>query len=385
MLARLPIPAGPARHETVQSYLTRLAMLHGLPARELWEHVSTTSATDLSGRTRGRVVHAERLAVVTGRPVEHLGLALPELRDPAPDWSTWRHQSQPGCGRCDARHDGGPVLRLLPHRHYVCTRHRYWIGPPDAGQLPTRLPDRVGDQIVAAQHRHNRLLARYGSAATFDAVLTGFLFCGHLWTRWPQRDRATEAVRRWEQRARSLIPQATETTTYSTSLLFAAVYPEAVSLAGLIASPAWRQRAHADTAGQREFLTEACRRVGRAVPDLDDDRADAIRHWMIFDSHRPPSHPDKTFPETREYRATRPANPNSASRERTQREARWFTVKRCGGSSILHHRHVRPVLVREWATEMAGIAASISASASLVDYGGIRAREYDRQHAENAP
>lgn len=380
MLARLPIPAGPARHETVRSYLTRLAVLHGLPAGELWNHVATTKVADRSGRAQGRVVLAERLAVLTGRPAAHLGLALPELRDPSPDWTAWRHQSQPGCGRCDARHDGGPVLLLLPHHHYVCIRHRYWIGPPDAGQPPTPLHDRVSDQMVFAQRRHNRLLAHHSPAAVFDAVLTGFLFCGHLWTQWPQRDHATAAVHRWDQRARWLIPPGTETTSYSTSLLFAAVYPEAVSLAELITDPAWRQRASGDTAGQRMFLTEACHRLGRAVPDLDNKRADAIRHWMIFDSHRPSSRPDKTFPETRECGATRPANPNSASRERTQREARWFAVKRCGGSSILHHRHLRPVLVREWAAQMAGMTATISASASLHDYGGIRAQEYDRLH-----
>jgi hypothetical protein len=42
------------------------------------------------------------------------------------------------------------------------------------------------------------------------------------------------------------------------------------------------------------------------------------------------------------------------------------------------------VLAREWATKMDGIAATISASSSLFDYGGIRARDYDRQHTENA-
>ncbi|WP_205878857.1 TniQ family protein [Mycobacterium camsae] len=80
MLARLPIPAGPARHEIVLSYLTRLTVLHGLPEGELWNHLSTTSAADQPARKRGRVV-ADRLAVATGRPVEHLVLALPELRD----------------------------------------------------------------------------------------------------------------------------------------------------------------------------------------------------------------------------------------------------------------------------------------------------------------
>lgn len=382
MLARLPIPAGPARHEIVLSYLTRLTVLHGLPEGELWNHLSTTSAADQPARKRGRVVLADRLAVATGRPVKHLVLALPELRGPALDWAAWRHQSQPGCPRCDARHDGGPVLRVLPHHHYVCTRHRYWIGPPDAGQPSTPLHDLVGDQIMAAQHRHNRLLARHGAAVVFDAVLTGFLICGHLWNH-GQREQ-TAAVRQWDQRAESLIPPGTETTTYSTSLLFAAVYPEAVSLAELIASPPWRQLAHCDTAGQRMFLTEACRRLGRGVPDLDNGRADAIRHWMIFDSDRPPSRPDKTFPATREYAATRPAKPNNASLERAHREARWFALKRYGGSSILHHRHVRPVLAREWATEMDGIAATISASSSLFDSGGIRRREHEWQHSENA-
>ncbi len=110
MLARLPIPAGPARHEIVPSYLTRLTLLHGLPEGELFEHLSTNTPADQPARKRGRVV-ADRLAVVTGRPVEHLALALPELRDPALDWTAWRHQSQPGCPRCDARHIGGPVLR----------------------------------------------------------------------------------------------------------------------------------------------------------------------------------------------------------------------------------------------------------------------------------
>ena len=32
---------------------------------------------------------------------------------------------------------------------------------------------------------HLRLLRRYGPAAAYDAVLTGFLLCGHLWTDEP--------------------------------------------------------------------------------------------------------------------------------------------------------------------------------------------------------
>jgi hypothetical protein len=66
----------------------------------------------------------------------------------------------------------------------VCTRHRYWIGPPDARQPATPLSPGLAD-IVQAQWRHLRLLRRHGTAATYDAVLTGFLICGHLWTDQP--------------------------------------------------------------------------------------------------------------------------------------------------------------------------------------------------------
>lgn len=362
MLTRLPIPASPARHETLISYLTRLAALHGLPPEELWQQLSMPRPG-----SRRRIVLADRLALVTGRPAEHLARALPELRHPPPDWTLWRHQPQPGCLRCDARHDGGPVLRLLPHHRYVCTEHRYWIGPPDDGQPATPLDsrlDEVAGEIVLAQHQHRRLVARHGHAAAYDAVLTGFLICGHLWdSRAPE---STGAWRHWMRRADRLIPPDSETTTYSTSRLFAAVYPEAVSLAVLVASPAWRQLASGDTRQQRTFLSEACRRLGRNA-DEDDHDNDVIRHWMIFDSHHPPSRPDKTFPDTRDHGATRHTKPSPASHDRTRRSAYWFTVNRRGGTGILHHRHIQSVLRREWAPTMDGIRATIYASGSLTD------------------
>lgn len=363
MLAPLPIPAGPAQHETLASYLTRLAALHALPVRELWDQLSISRP----GSTR-RVVQADRLATVTDRPVDHLAWALPELRDPAPDWTLWRHQPQPGCPRCDARHDGGPVLRLLPHHHYVCTKHRYWIGPPDAGQPATPLDKRLAD-IVGAQHQHQRLLTRHGGPAVFDAVLTGFLICGHLWAH-PQRPNA-EACRHWTRRADLLIPLGTEPKTFTASRLFAAVYPEAVSLAVIIASPRWRQRAHGDTAQRREFLAEASRRVGGST-NQDDPGNQAIAHWMLYDSHRPPSRPDKTFPETRDHGAMRRAQPSPLSRQRTSRSAGWFQLNRRGGSVILYHRHLKPVISREWAAPMDGITATITASGSTIEFGTNR-------------
>lgn len=218
---RLPVAVPPARQETLASYLARLASLHGLDPRELWRQASAPAP---------RCIDPGRLASITGRPPGHLARALPELRDPEPDWQAWRHQPQPRCPRCDARHDGGPVTRLLPHHRYVCTRHKYWIGPPDAGQPATPLGPQL-DDIVQAQGRHLRLLRRHGAAATYDAVLTGFLICGHLWAgrpgEWPG------PWHQWTRRAENLIPPGTEPARFSASRIFAAAYPEAVSLAGL--------------------------------------------------------------------------------------------------------------------------------------------------------
>jgi TniQ len=359
---RLPVAVPPARHETLASYLGRLASLHGLDPGELWHQVSSPRPG-----TRRRDADPGQLAAITGRPAEHLARALPELHRPGPDWQAWRHQPQPGCPRCDARHDGGPVTRLLPHHRYVCTRHRYWIGPPDAGQPATSLgPELAG--IIQAQRRHLRLLHRYGTAATYDAVLTGFLLCGHLWTDWPGEP--SSPWQRWTRRAEILIPPGAESTQFSASRIFAAAYPEAVTLACLIASPAWRSLAAGDLAQQQQFTIAIRQRLSwpRYQPP---GNGDAIAHWIKYDSWRPPSLPHTTFPQTRGYRSS-PARPAATSRQSLQRHERStlrFQLYRRSGRVILHHGHIQPVLIRAWSPAMDGITATIWASQTTQDPG----------------
>jgi hypothetical protein len=134
-----------------------------------------------------------------------------------------------------------------------------------------------------AQRHHLRLLGRHGPAAAYDAVLTGFLFCGHLWAE--RREDGVGAHRERTRRAEVLIPPGTETATFSASRLFAAVYPEAVRLAGLIASPTWRHLAAGDADQQRQFTTEVGRRLDR--PHHPGDGGDAVAHWMMFDRADP--------------------------------------------------------------------------------------------------
>jgi hypothetical protein len=354
-LSRLPIPAAPARQETIASYIARLATVHGMHPRELWNLISTTRP----GTARRDVV-ADLLAAITGRPHEHLARALPEVRDPAPNWMAWRHQPQPRCPRCDARHDGGPVVRLLPHHRYVCSQHQYWIGPPDAGQPATRLGVEL-EAVIRAQRQHVRLLRRHGSAAAFDAVLTGFLICGHMWSGPPHSD--DDVWHQWTHRAEILIPPGSEATEYSASRLFAAIYPEAVALAALIACPAWRQLAAGTADQQRQFIAEIGRRLGR--PNYQPpEHGDAVAHWMKFDSTQPPSRPTKLFPDTRTLDANRPAKTNEQSLARQERGAYWFARNRRGANLLLHHRHIQPVLARDWSPKMDGIDATIWASQS---------------------
>jgi len=65
----------------------------------------------------------------------------------------------------------------------------------------------------------------------------------------------------------------------------------------------------------------------------------------------------------------RPAKTRPNSIERNHRSAIWFAVKvkRQGGCVILHHRHVRSVLVRDWSPAMDGIQATIWASRTTTD------------------
>jgi hypothetical protein len=83
---------------------------------------------------------------------------------------------------------------------------------------------------------------------------------------------------------------------------------------------------------------------------------------MTSDASLPPSQPNKTFPDTRSHGATRPATTSAQSRQRHDRSSHWFGCHRRGGGIILHHRHIQPVLIREWSPKMDGFAAQIWAS-----------------------
>ena len=352
--ARLPIPVPPARDELITSYVSRLAALHGIDLRELWTHISTP---EHPGTTR-RQVRPDALVALTGRSREQLAGALPELHDPAPDWAVFRHEPQPGCPRCDARHPGGPVTRLLPHHRYVCLRHRCWIGPPDIAATPTPLGELP--EVVHAHRQHLRLRKRHGWVAAYDAILTGFLICGHLWS--DPAEASTEVRHRWSRRTQALIGDPFAD--FTASRVFAAVYPEAVDLAVVLAAPTWRRLAHGDQRQRRQFLSEIGQRLGRTAYQ-PGETCNAVGHWMTWDSPRAPIRPPRTYLDTRSRCSNHVFTPGKANQARHERSSLWFSRRRDGGNVILHHRHVRPVLIRPWSPAMENIDGAIWASATL--------------------
>jgi len=345
---RLPISVPPAPHEIVASYLARLATLNSHDGDQLWRRISTPGPTPAR-----RIVNADRLAALTGRPASHLAGALPELRDPAPDWQMFRHAPQIGCPRCDAHHRGGAVLRILAHHRYVCTRHGYWIGPPDVNRPCPSLE--CCPEVVAAQHRHLRLVQRYGWAAAYDAVLTALMICAHRWGH-PDPTSGEELHQvLWTTRSFILIPKDSELHTFSASKLFACLYPEAVTLAPVIASPEWRRRAAGDDRELGQFVTEVRRRL-RDSEYQPRGEQDPIAHWIESDCWRSPATPSTNFakaPGNRKPSQLRTYNSN-LSDERHWRSAAWFSLKdrRGCGDVVLHHRALHPVIVRDRSPQM---------------------------------
>ncbi|MFI9355564.1 hypothetical protein [Streptomyces lydicus] len=338
---RLPSSVPPARHEVTASYVARLARLHGMDFHLLWEQVTRPFAA----RSTIRTIDPAVLSSATGRPLEHLAGALPELRTPQPDWSMFRHEPQPGCHLCTARHSGGPVVHLLPHHRYVCMQHRIWIGPPDTDELTTPLD--ALPEVVHAQRRHLRLLRRHGWAVTYDAVLTGILICAQLWSL-PEEGNG-ETWHDWVRRADLLIPPGTSEATFSVARLCAAVYPEAVDLAGVFASPYWRQQAQGTPMDRSRFDQRIERLLRHPIAPLNH-RSNPISHWADVNSRRPPLTPIRVHGDKRPAREPHLWKPSlhSATRRAQQRHAQNYDPTHRAADALIAHRHLATVIRRAW-------------------------------------
>jgi hypothetical protein len=206
------------------------------------------------------------------------------------------------------------VRRLFAHDDYLCTRHGYWIGPPDPVRddpPPSLAP--LLPELTAAQHRLHRITRRLGWAATFDATAAATRICLDL--RFSAREHPLWT--RWEQRLNLLMPAH-----YRRSMFMAAIFPEVAALATLIASPTWRavaaERRPADLGRLLDTAAHAlgCSGGGRGLDN-------AVMIWVSAHAHgRPPMQPATTYPQTSHH------HDGSPSLTDIQRLAEQQTIRR---------------------------------------------------------
>ena len=92
-----------------------------------------------------------------------------------------------------------------------------------------------------------------------------------------------------------LIPPGAESSQFSASRIFAAAYPEAVALAGLIASPAWRSLAAATPPSSSSSPPRSA--AAWLAGYQPAHTGDAIAQWVLYYSWRPPSRRHGAFPQ----------------------------------------------------------------------------------------
>ena len=181
------------------------------------------------------------------------------------------------------------------------------------------------------------------------------MICAHRWGH-PDPTSGEELHQvLWTTRSFILIPKDSELHTFSASKLFACLYPEAVTLAPVIASPEWRRRAAGDDRELGQFVTEVRRRLRDSEYEPRGEQ-DPIAHWIESDCWRSPATPSTNFakaPGNRKPSQLRTYNSN-LSDERHWRSAAWFSLKdrRGCGDVVLHHRALHPVIVRDRSPQM---------------------------------
>jgi hypothetical protein len=272
---QLPVTFPPVGGETVGSYLNRLALANrmrtGALARYLAPYRRAPNAID-DDTSAWTPTTPSRLAVIGGQPLDRLTRALPALGPPA--LPPRPHHRLAACRRCMASRGVTclVVIRDQAHRH-LCVRHGLWLRTTTQVEV-TRAPE-----VACAQRRHARL-ARRGDP---DRVATAHAAAHVIVLDWYGGRWHRDLTDRWQARLHALgVDPRSPTLLPWADYLDAAVYPEAVALTSLLASPTWR--AHVATA---EFYKEAGRRLGIAYPRTS--ASDPLARWAWRTLHDPDS------------------------------------------------------------------------------------------------
>jgi hypothetical protein len=228
----LPRSVTPVAGEALISYLTRLAAANHLTLDEVLAVLPgwfTTKANNPDDRAQHHMLVTATTDAL--RALANLTSTTPTgLAHALPAFGADKHgpvRATTACHRCVARrgiHQAVPVHR--PIHDKVCTRHGIWLS--DDGQ--PLLDVTASPDIIAAQHRANRLLRRY----TPQELMLGLQAATKAIPAWPASPRAIP--QHWRHRLLTL--QTTNrhrgVPTDHAALLNAAIYPNAVTTAAAI-------------------------------------------------------------------------------------------------------------------------------------------------------
>ncbi|OWV04705.1 hypothetical protein B5D80_19620 [Micromonospora wenchangensis] len=282
-LRRLPCRVAPVPDETLESYLCRLAVGNHLARDLLVEHLSTTGRR---GRRRLHLIPLQALAAVTGFTETRLAHALPEVRQHEPHLRTRTligrvlpvhpNQQRPWCRRCAAgRGITGPVTIWARCDYAVCLRHRLWVG-----RGVHHGDDQLGiadfPDITHAQVRLRRLIRRHGYPRVRHHFLNAYDIQHELSRNPFAMTPANDRLRRLHAREHTqFLPWA---------YVYAAQFPEVVTVLAVISSPFWRRAAISLDGAERErFFDEMSRRT--EPHPVGHTRA---LHSWIYHQRRPP-------------------------------------------------------------------------------------------------
>jgi hypothetical protein len=112
---------------------------------------------------------------------------------------------------------------------------------------------------------------------------------------------------------------------------------------------------------------------------------DPIAHWIDQDCMKPPSPPATTYRAQRGFGGSNLPKANEHGRDRNRRSATWYARNRRGGRGILYHRHINPVLVRDWSIRMDLFTATVEASANTWTFRNAANRHMTGKDAHELP
>lgn len=231
-LHRLPVTPPPIHHETLGSYLHRLAMANNRPTRSLAALLGPPPIgfSPISDDTSGWTPQSPaNLAVLVGRPIERLARALPALANFLTVPSD-RPAELIGrvCRCCSARRGAGTasVFAYIPIHQHLCVRHQRWT------RAVVDLPLAELPAVIQTQRYLTRLAHRHSS----DEIKVAFRSAQKILRGWTTTQLPIDLTPDWSSRLERIEHRSAGKRISREEQQLLASFPDAVTLTDLVLS-----------------------------------------------------------------------------------------------------------------------------------------------------